>query len=45
MGRSCFLALRDKEESEEYFNSLDRLCEWISSEDDYDSEVDEEEVA
>jgi hypothetical protein len=44
MGRSCFIARRDREESEAYFDSLDRLCEWISSEDDSDSEVDEEEA-
>ena len=44
MGRSCFMARRDREESEAYFDSLDRLCEWISSEDNSDSEVDEEEA-
>ena len=45
MGRSCFMARRDREESEAYFDNLDRLCEWISSEEDSDSEVDEEEAA
>ena len=33
------------EESEAYFYSLNRLCEWISPEEDSDSEVDEEEAA
>ena len=41
MGRSCF---RDREESKAYFDSLDRLWEWISSEYNSDSEVDEEEA-
>ena len=45
MGRSCFMARRDRKESEAYFDSLDRLCEWISSEEDSDSEVDEEGAA
>jgi hypothetical protein len=45
MGRSCFMARRDREESEAYFDSLlDRLWEWISSEDNSDSEVDDEEA-
>jgi len=39
------MARRDREESEAYFDSLlDRLWEWISSEDNSDSEVDEEEA-
>ena len=41
MGKSFFISRRDKKESVEFFYSLDRLCEWISS----DSEEDIEEAA
>jgi len=33
------MARRDRKDSEAYVDSLDRLCEWISSEDNSDSEV------
>ena len=45
MGKSCFISRRDKKESVDFFDSLDRLCEWISSEDGSDSEEDIEEAA
>ena len=45
MGKSCFISRRDKKESADFFYSLDRLCEWISSEDGSDSEEDIEEAA
>jgi len=45
MGKSFFISRRDKNKSAEFFNSLDRLCEWISSEDGSDSEEDVEEAA
>ena len=45
MGKSFFISRRDKKESADFFDSLDRLCEWMSSEDGSDSEEDIEEAA
>jgi len=45
MGKSCFISRRDKKESVDFFDFLDRLCEWISSEDGSGSEEDIEEAA
>ena len=45
MGKSFFISRRDKKESADLFDSLDRLCEWISSKDGFDSDEDIEETA